>query len=126
MDLWSQMTFINPGLLGSQTFFRNEFLTPIEKKKDEQKTRKLNTIIKPFILRRHKSQVAKELPEKVENIKYSVMTTDQEERYEEAKSFFRNKILDEIEKHGVKRSHFHPAAGFDKTPSNRQSSQNGG
>jgi SNF2 family DNA or RNA helicase len=114
MDLWSQMTFINPGLLGSQTFFRNEFLTPIEKKKDEQKTRKLNTIIKPFILRRHKSQVAKELPEKVENIKYSVMTTDQEERYEEAKSFFRNKILDEIEKHGVKRSHFILLQGLTK------------
>jgi SNF2 family DNA or RNA helicase len=114
MDLWSQMTFINPGLLGNQTFFKNEFLTPIEKRKDEVKTRKLNTIIKPFILRRHKSQVAKELPEKVENIKYSVMTSDQEERYEEAKSFFRNKILDEIEKNGVKKSHFILLQGLTK------------
>jgi SNF2 family DNA or RNA helicase len=108
------MTFINPGLLGSQSFFKNEFLNPIEKKKDEQKTRKLNTIIKPFILRRHKSQVAKELPEKVENIKYSVMTSDQEERYEEAKSFYRNKILDEIEKYGVKKSHFILLQGLTK------------
>jgi len=114
LDLWSQMNFINPGLLGTQSFFKNEFLTPIEKKKDELKTRKLNTIIKPFILRRHKSQVAKELPEKVENIKYSVMTPDQENRYEEAKSFYRNKILDEIEKNGVKKSHFILLQGLTK------------
>jgi len=114
MDLWSQMNFINPGLLGNQHFFKNEFLTPIEKKKDELKTRKLNTIIKPFILRRHKSQVAKELPEKVENIKYSVMTESQEDRYEEAKSFYRNKILDEIEKNGVKKSHFILLQGLTK------------
>ncbi len=114
MDLWSQMTFLNPGLLGSQSFFKSEFLTPIEKKKDEVKTRKLNAIIKPFILRRHKSQVAKELPEKVESIKYSVMTPDQEERYEEAKSYYRNKILDEIEKFGVKKSHFILLQGLTK------------
>jgi SNF2 family DNA or RNA helicase len=106
MDLWSQMTFLNPGLLGNQSFFKNEFLVPIEKKKDENKTRKLNSIIKPFILRRHKSQVARELPEKVENLKYCVMSSLQEDRYEEAKSYYRNKILDEIEKHGVNKSHF--------------------
>jgi len=114
MDLWSQMSFLNPGLLGNQSFFKNEFLTPIEKKKDEVKTRKLNSIIKPFILRRHKSQVARELPEKVENLKYCSMSTMQEEYYEEAKSFYRNKILDEIEKHGVNRSHFLLLQGLTK------------
>ncbi|MBC8082033.1 MAG: ATP-dependent helicase, partial [Hymenobacter sp.] len=62
MDLWSQMSFINPGLLGTQAFFRKEFLKPIEKGKDEARTRKLHALIKPFILRRHKAQVARELP----------------------------------------------------------------
>ncbi|MTI32205.1 DEAD/DEAH box helicase [Xanthovirga aplysinae] len=100
LDLWSQMTFINPGLLGSQPFFRNEFLLPIEKKHDEQKTNKLYSIIKPFILRRHKSQVATELPEKVENIQYCTMTEAQEEKYEEARSFYRDKILESIEAKG--------------------------
>ncbi|HLF33655.1 MAG TPA: DEAD/DEAH box helicase [Cyclobacteriaceae bacterium] len=114
LDLWSQMTFVNPGLLGTQSFFKNEFLTPIEKKKDEDKTRKLNAIIKPFILRRHKSQVAQELPEKVESIKYCSMTPDQEKHYEEAKSFFRNKILDTIETYGVKKSHFILLQGLTK------------
>src|SRR5665213_4479179 len=38
-DLWTQMSFINPGLLGIQQYFQNEFVTPIEQKKDEEKAR---------------------------------------------------------------------------------------
>lgn len=104
LDLWSQMTFINPGLLGNQSFFKKEFLFPIEKQNDQEKTKKLYSIIKPFILRRHKSQVATELPAKVESIKFCTMTELQENQYEEVKSFFRNKILEQIEGFGVKRS----------------------
>lgn len=104
LDLWSQMTFINPGLLGSHSFFKNEFSTPIEKKSDTSKTNKLYSIIKPFILRRHKSQVATELPPKVENIQYCGMTPLQEEKYEEAKAYYRNKILDSIDSTGVNNS----------------------
>ncbi len=104
LDLWSQMSFINPGLLGSQSFFKNEFLLPIEKKGDEQKMQRLYTIIKPFILRRHKSQVATELPEKVESIQYCQMSEQQEHEYEEAKSYFRNQILDQLDEKGVSKS----------------------
>jgi len=114
LDLWSQMSFINPGLLGNQSFFRNEFLTPIEKQNDQDKTRKLYSIIKPFILRRHKSQVATELPEKVESVKYCSMTPSQEERYEEVKSYFRNKILEQIENIGVNKSHMILLQGLTK------------
>ncbi|MFW5761447.1 MAG: SNF2-related protein [Cyclobacteriaceae bacterium] len=114
LDLWSQMTFVNPGLLGSQSFFKNEFLMPIEKKKDELKTNKLNAIIKPFILRRHKSQVATELPEKVINVQYCSMTTMQEEKYEEVKSQFRNKIIDEIDQKGLKQAQFLLLQGLTK------------
>jgi len=104
MDLWSQMSFVNPGLLGNKKFFKDEFVTPIEKKRDEQKSQKLATLIKPFILRRHKSQVATELPDKIENVHYSGMTTMQEEKYEEVKNYFRDMILDEIEKKGIRSS----------------------
>lgn len=104
LDLWSQMSFINPGLLGNQNFFKNEFLNPIEKKHDEKKTQKLYAIIKPFILRRNKQQVATELPEKVENVTYCTMTAMQEEEYESAKSFYRNKIMDQIETEGMNKS----------------------
>lgn len=105
LDLWSQMSFVNPGLLGTERYFRNEFQNPIEKKQDLAKTKRLNVIIKPFILRRQKSQVAKDLPEKVENVRYVSMSTEQEEKYEEVKSYFRNQILDTIEKDGMKKSH---------------------
>jgi SNF2 family DNA or RNA helicase len=114
MDLWSQMTFINPGLFGTQTYFRNEYQNPIEKKGDESRSKKLSAIIKPFILRRHKSQVATELPEKVENIQYSEMTTEQEKKYEETKSYYRDKILNSIEAEGLGSSRFMILEGLTK------------
>ncbi|MFM7859218.1 MAG: DEAD/DEAH box helicase, partial [Flammeovirgaceae bacterium] len=114
LDLWSQMTFINPGLLGSQSFFKKEYQLPIEKKADETKTKKLNAIIRPFMLRRLKSQVAKDLPEKVENIYYTNMSPDQEEKYEEVKSYYRHKILDLIDKEGINNSRMTILEGLTK------------
>ena len=106
MDLWSQMSFINPGLLGTQAFFRKEFLKPIEKNQDEGRTRRLHALIKPFILRRHKSQVAKELPAKTEQLSYCPMTEEQAHAYEETKSFYRNKILQNLDEHGPASTQF--------------------
>ncbi len=114
MDLWSQMSFINPGLLGNQHFFRNEFLKPIEKDKDEHKTRRLHALIKPFILRRHKSQVAKELPEKIEHTTFCKMTEEQEHAYEETKSYYRNKILKNLEENGPGNTQFMLLQGLTK------------
>lgn len=114
LDLWSQMSFINPGILGTQTYFRNEYQNPIEKKGDESRSKKLGSIIKPFILRRHKSQVATELPEKVENIQYSEMTPEQEKRYEEVKTQYREKIFKLIETEGLGSSRFMILEGLTK------------
>lgn len=114
LDLWSQMSFINPGILGGQSYFRNEYQNPIEKKGDEAKSRKLGAIIKPFILRRHKSQVATELPEKVEYVQYSEMTPDQERRYEEVKSQYREKIFKLIDQEGLGNSRFMILEGLTK------------
>ena len=114
MDLWAQINFINPGLLGTQKFFKQEFLQAIEKKGDESKAKKLGQLIKPFILRRHKSQVASELPAKVEQVKYTDMVEDQKKAYEETKEYYRNKILDEIENNGVKKSQFILLQGLTK------------
>jgi SNF2 family DNA or RNA helicase len=104
LDLWSQMSFVNPGLLGAKSFFKKNYQIPIEKQQSEEHTKKLFNIIKPFILRRHKSQVAKDLPEKIENIYYSSMTEDQREKYEEVKNQYRNQILSHIEDFGVNKS----------------------
>lgn len=104
MDLWSQMSFVNPGLLGSHNFFKKEYLAGIEKKHDEDKKHKLHALIKPFILRRLKENVLTELPPKIEQVWYSEMSADQEKEYEEVKSFYRNKILTEIDSKGMNKS----------------------
>lgn len=104
LDIWSQMNFINPGLLGNATFFKKHFQTPIEKKKDQATLIRLQTLIKPFILRRHKSQVAKELPEKIENLSFCTMSSEQAEAYDKAKSFFRNELMKRIEETGLRNS----------------------
>ena len=100
MDLWSQMNFVNPGLLGNAQVFKKQFLLPIEKQNDKDKASRLHAMIKPFILRRLKSQVAKDLPEKITNIKYADMTAEQEKVYEEVKSYYREKIMGELESAG--------------------------
>lgn len=104
MDLWSQMSFVNPGLLGSQQYFKKKYQIPIEKKKDFERTAKLNALIKPFILRREKSQVAKDLPEKIENIKYCDLSPAQREYYDKEKNLYRNQLLDIIETEGINKS----------------------
>lgn len=101
MDLWTQMTFINPGLLGNERFFRENFQYPIEKKNDEEKIRKLNSLIKPFILRRNKSQVATDLPEKTESVEYCEMTPEQAKTYEATKSYYRNILLEQMNQESI-------------------------
>lgn len=114
LDIWSQMNFANPGLLGSQSFFRNEFLIPIEKRNEEHKTQRLYSLIKPFLLRRHKSQVATELPPKIESVQYCTMTEAQEKEYEEAKSYYRNLILQHIDQEGMAKSQMVVLQGLTK------------
>ena len=95
-DLWSQMAFLNPGLLGSYRYFQQEFVQPIEKKKDDEKAQRLQAMIKPFVLRRTKSQVATELPPKSEQVFYCTMGEEQAEYYERIKSEYRNAILENL------------------------------
>ncbi|MGB0850728.1 MAG: DEAD/DEAH box helicase, partial [Bacteroidia bacterium] len=96
-DLWSQMNFLNKGLLGSLKDFDEKYARPIEKGQDEKKAEELRKKIKPFLLRRTKSEVATELPPITEKIIYCEMTERQAEIYEETKSKYRNNILEVIE-----------------------------
>jgi len=113
-DLWTQMSFINPGLLGIQQFFQNEFVTPIEKKKDEDKARKLQALIKPFVLRRTKEQVAPELPPKTENLFYCQMSEEQASVYENVKSEYRNELLRSLEDGTFAKQQIHVLQGLIK------------
>ncbi len=92
-DLWSQMNFLNPGLLGSYKFFKQNFISPIERSNDQNAKRELKKLISPFILRRTKEEVIKDLPDLVEQTIFCEMTQDQMLLYEAEKSKIRNQIL---------------------------------
>jgi SNF2 family DNA or RNA helicase len=113
-ELWSQLAFINPGLVGNLQTFTERFVTPIEKQNDIQKMKQLKAIIRPFVLRRTKDQVAEELPPKVEQVVYCNMTEEQAEAYETVKSYFRNEIIKSIREVGLAKSHLALLAGLTK------------
>lgn len=114
LDLWSQMAFVNPGLLGTSEYFKDEFQNPIEKNQDTDKLKKLGLIIKPFMLRRLKSQVAKDLPPKIEQIDYCEMTPEQEKEYEQLKAQYRNEIIRYMEAGDIAKSNVFILEGLTK------------
>ncbi len=93
-DIWSQMQFINPDLLGNFSFFKKEFITPIEKKQDEEKKMRLRKMVSPYVLRRTKEEVARDLPPLTTQLFYSEMTKEQKRLYEKEKSAARNFLLE--------------------------------
>ena len=97
-DLWAQINFLNKGLLGNLRFFKREFVQAIEKNIDPEKKERLQQFIQPFVLRRTKQQVAKDLPDKFESVIYCDMTEEQKSLYEEEKSKIRNSIMETMEK----------------------------
>lgn len=96
-DLWSQMNFLNPGLLGSQKFFRETFVLPIEKEQKEESAQRLRKLIAPFILRRTKEQVEQDLPPVTEESLSIEMTHGQSVLYDSEKSAVRNYLLKNID-----------------------------
>ena len=92
VDLWSQMNFVNEGLLGSLNFFKKHFVLPITRQQDEAKEEKLQKLIQPFLLRRTKEKVAKDLPPIMEQVIYCDMTPEQASMYEKEKSGVRNML----------------------------------
>ncbi|KQS26885.1 DNA helicase [Dyadobacter sp. Leaf189] len=80
-DLYGQLSFACPGLLGSKTQFKNHFSAPVDRFKDNERARELARRINPFILRRTKKQVATELPDKTEIVLYCEMGEEQRKVY---------------------------------------------
>ena len=100
------MNFINKGLLGNLAYFKREFITPIEKKNNPGKQSQLQMLIRPFILRRTKGEVARDLPPITEQTRYCQMGKVQQRIYEKEKSAIRNSILETIEREGAEKSAF--------------------
>jgi len=98
-ELWNLFHFINPGLLGSISTFNERFAIPIERYHDREAKMKLKKLIRPFILRRIKSQVLDELPPRTE-ITLEVEMTPEEIRFYEA---LRQNALDILESNKEKK-----------------------
>jgi SNF2 family DNA or RNA helicase len=112
MDLYAQMNFANPGLLGNQAFFRSEFAQPIDKFADAEKAGQLRRLIYPFLLRRTKEQIAKDLPDKTEIIMWCEMGDEQRQAYNRIRDFYKEKLLNRIKEDGIAASTIYVLEGL--------------
>ena len=113
-DLYSQINFLLPDLLGGQEFFRNEYANPIDKNGHKTKMEALNKLTAPFILRRNKTQVAKDLPPKTESIMWCTMSQEQQDAYEYIKIRIRDSLFLSIKNTGFSGSKMGILAGITK------------
>ncbi len=104
-ELWSLFDFALPGLLGNSKQFGRCFRTPIENHGNQAATERLSRRIRPFLLRRSKQQVARELPDKTEIIQSVVLEGKQRELYETVRLAMHRRVRTEIERQGLARSH---------------------
>ncbi len=104
-DLYSQLSFACPGLLGSKQYFKDIYAIPIDKFEYSKRALELQQKIKPFILRRTKKQVAKELPEKTETVIFCEMNAEQRRIYDayekELREFIAANDDDELNKNSM-------------------------
>ncbi len=84
-ELWSLFRTLSPGLLGSWERFRQRFADPIERLKDDQQRKSLAQLVRPFILRRTKDRVLKELPPRTEITLHAELSKEERKRYEDTR-----------------------------------------
>jgi non-specific serine/threonine protein kinase len=103
-ELWSQMHFLNPGMLGGLKTFTDHFIRAIERDHDEPTAASLRRIIRPFLLRRTKELVAADLPSKFESTVLCDMDEAQRSAYQHWREYYRQAILRSIDAVGIRRS----------------------
>lgn len=100
-ELWSLMEFLNPGMLGSATVFK---LHAGGRDIDSEVGKLLSRAMRPFILRRTKSQVAKDLPERTEETIWCELQGSQKKLYDELLAHYRATLLDKVRAQGINKS----------------------
>lgn len=103
-ELWSVFDFLMPGFLYDLDEFNYRFGIPIEDRGDRHAEQQLKKTVYPFILRRLKRDVAKDLPEKSENVAYCKMTPDQKDLYLEVLDSTKEEIFKNIADKGLEKS----------------------
>ncbi len=113
-DLYAQMNFVNPGFFGSIESFKEHYSKAIDKEGNIEVSKELNKMISPFILRRTKEQVAKDLPEKTENILFCEMEDEQRKVYDAFRNKYRDQLLGRIQRDGLAKSKLYVLEGLMK------------
>src|SRR5690606_14746798 len=93
IDLYGQLSFACPGLLGSRKYFKDVYAVPIDQFEYRKRMQELQQKVQPFILRRTKKQVATELPEKTEMSIFCEMNTAQQAIYDTYVEALRNYVV---------------------------------
>ncbi|MBU0502650.1 MAG: DEAD/DEAH box helicase, partial [Candidatus Margulisbacteria bacterium] len=113
-ELWSIFHFLMPGYLGSFDYFRDTFIRPMEQAGDPAVIDRLREKIRPFMLRRLKEKVEKQLPPKTETPVFCEMTEGQKKIYLHTLSLVREEVFGAINAKGVKQSYIHFFAALTK------------
>jgi SNF2 family DNA or RNA helicase len=103
-ELWSLFQFLMPGWLGDAKSFNRDYRNPIEKQGDSDRLQHLTARIRPFLLRRRKEQVARELPPKNEILHWVELSPAQRDLYETVRLAMDSKVREEIDRKGLARS----------------------
>jgi len=103
-ELWSVFDFLMPGFLFSMSDFNSRYVNPIMEHQDKVVEKRLKLQIYPFILRRMKRDVAKDLPDKVENIAYCELTDEQKDFYLQVLDSTKEELFKSIEQNGLEKS----------------------
>ncbi len=103
-ELWSLLDFLMPGMLGTGEQFQREFRAPIEEHGDRIRLEALRDRVRPYILRRTKDEVAKELPPKTELVRSVELTGAQRELYESIRVAAHAEVREHIKSRGAERS----------------------
>ncbi|MCA9642683.1 MAG: DEAD/DEAH box helicase, partial [Myxococcales bacterium] len=112
-EIWSIFEFVSPGLLGPLNKFEERFARPIDQG-DSKKAARLRAVIHPFILRRTKMEVVKDLPPKIESDQIIDLAPDQRAIYTQVLREVRAQVMGEVERVGVAKSQLHILAGLTK------------
>ena len=112
-EIWSIFSFVSPGLLGSLPKFEERFGRPIDQG-DSKAAARLRSVIHPFILRRTKLEVLKDLPPKLEVDKIVDLAPGQKAIYLQVLREVRAQVMGEVERQGVAKSQLHILAGLTK------------
>ena len=104
LDLWSIFDFLMPGYLGTAKDFRERYELPIAKEKNAEAQSRLARRLRPFMLRRLKRDVAKDLPAKIEQVSFCELTPDQRGVYQQVIEASRKEVLEAVGAQGLAKS----------------------